>query len=50
MLKRWFMALPGPTAAKVVEAIVIVAVVLVALGIAFEYLGRLLDDGGVIGG
>jgi hypothetical protein len=50
MLSRWYRALPGPPAAKVVEAILIVVVLLVLVAVAFEYLGRLLlDDGGVIG-
>lgn len=49
MLRRWFLALPGPTPVKVVLAVLIVAVAVVLLGIVFEYLGRLLDSGGAIG-
>jgi hypothetical protein len=50
MLRRWYQALPGPPIVKALEAALIVIVVLLALGFAFEYLGRaILDDGGVIG-
>ena len=49
MLKRMWDALPGSSAVKAIEALLILAVVLVVLAVAFEYLGRLLDDGGVIG-
>ena len=49
MLKRMWDALPGSTPVKAIEAVLIVLAVLVVLGVAFEYLGRLLDDGGVIG-
>jgi hypothetical protein len=48
MLRRWFLALPGPTPVKVVLAVAIVAVAVVLLGVAFEYLGRFLDSGGAI--
>lgn len=48
MLRRWFEALPGPTPVKVVLAVLIVAVAVVLLGVAFEYLGRFLDSGGAI--
>lgn len=41
--------LPGPTAAKVVEAVVVLAVLLVALAFLFEWAGDLLDSGGAIG-
>lgn len=49
MLRRWFDALPGPLVVRVVIAVAIVIVALVLLAVAFEYLGRFLDDGGVIG-
>ncbi len=50
MLRRWYRALPGPPVVQAIIAVLIVAIVLVVLGVAFEYLGRLLlDDGGVIG-
>lgn len=49
MLRRLYQALPGPTPVKVVLAVAIVAVALVLLGVAFEYLGRFLDSGGAIG-
>ena len=49
MLKRMWEALPGSTAVKAIEAALIVVIVLIVLAFAFEYLGRMLDDGGVIG-
>lgn len=50
MLRRWYQALPGPPVVKALVAAIIVIVVVLALGLAFEYLGRaILDDGGVIG-
>lgn len=41
--------LPGAAPVKVVEVVVIAAVVLVALGFLFEWAGDLLDSGGTIG-
>lgn len=50
MLRRWYQALPGPPVVQALVAAIIVIVVVLALGFAFEYLGRaILDDGGVIG-
>ncbi len=48
-MKRAFFALPGPLPIKVVLAIVVVAVVLVALHFIYEWMGStLLDTGGAI--
>jgi hypothetical protein len=49
MLRRMWDSLPGSTPVKAIEAALILVVVLVVLAFAFEYLGRMLDDGGVIG-
>jgi hypothetical protein len=48
-MKRIWDALPGPVAVKVIEAVALVLVVLVALGFLFEWAGGLLDSGGAIG-
>jgi hypothetical protein len=49
-MRRWFDALPGPTALKVLIAAVIVIVGLVALFFVYDWIGTtLLDTGGVIG-
>jgi len=48
-MRRWFDALPGPTAVKVLIAAVIVIVALVALFFVYDWIGtRLLDTGGAI--
>ena len=49
MIRRLYERLPGPTPVKVVLALLIVFVALVALGVIFEQAGGLLDSGGVIG-
>lgn len=48
-MRRIWNALPGPAGLKVVEAVILVAAVLVALGFLFEWAGGLLDSGGAIG-
>lgn len=48
MIRRLYRGLPGPRPIKVLLAIVIIAVLLVALGVLFEQAGSLLDTGGVI--
>jgi hypothetical protein len=48
-MRRWFNALPGPTAVKVLIAAVIVVVALVALFFVYDWIGTsLLDTGGAI--
>jgi hypothetical protein len=42
--------LPGPMPLKLAEAVVLVALALVVLGLLFEWAGDLLDSGGVVGG
>ena len=50
MIRRGFRALPGPLAARVALAAVIVAIALVGLHFFYEWLGTLLlDTGGTIG-
>lgn len=48
-MRRFLDRLPGPTPVRYLIALVLVAVALVLLVVVFEYLGRFLDDGGVIG-
>lgn len=48
-MRRVWNALPGPVGVKVVEAVVLIAALLVALGFLFEWAGGLLDSGGAIG-
>ena len=48
MVKRMFRSLPGPLPVRIVLAVIIVMVILVALGFIFERAGDLLDNGGVI--
>jgi hypothetical protein len=47
-MKRWIARLPGPPLVQVIEALVIIAVVLVLLALLFEWGGNLLDSGGAI--
>jgi hypothetical protein len=42
--------LPGPVPLKLAEAVVLVALALVALAFLFEWAGDLLDSGGAVGG
>ncbi|NNF69202.1 MAG: hypothetical protein HKN01_05470 [Acidimicrobiia bacterium] len=47
MIKRLFNALPGPLAARILQSLVIVAVLLTALFFFYEWLGStFLDTGG----
>lgn len=48
-MRRVWDALPGPVTVKVIEAVALVVVALVALGLLFEWAGGLLDSGGAIG-
>lgn len=49
-MRRWFAALPGPTPIKVVVAIVVVGLALVALFFIYDWIGtNLLDSGGTLG-
>jgi hypothetical protein len=49
-MKQWFLGLPGPTALKVVIAIVVALVGLVALFFVYDWIGsNVLDSGGTIG-
>ncbi len=49
-MKRWFDALPGPTAVKAISAVLVVIVVLVGLFFVYDWVGtNLLDTGGTIG-
>ena len=49
-MKRWFDALPGPTAVKAISAVLVVLVVLVGLFFVYDWVGtNLLDTGGTIG-
>lgn len=48
-MRRIWGALPGPVGVKVIEAVILVVIVLVALGFVFERAGGLLDSGGAIG-
>jgi hypothetical protein len=48
-MKRAFLSLPGPMAVKVVLAVVILIVGLVALFFVYDWMGNvLLDSGGTI--
>lgn len=49
-MKKVWASLPGPVPVKVVEALVLVALALIALGFLFEWAGGLLDSGGAIAG
>lgn len=48
-MRRIWDRLPGPTAAKIIEAVVLVAMAMVILFYLFEWAGGLLDSGGAIG-
>lgn len=48
-MKRAFLSLPGPMAVKVILAIIIVLVALVALNFIYDWMGNFLDSGGNIG-
>jgi hypothetical protein len=48
-MKQAFLSLPGPMAVKVVLAIIIVIVALIALNYIYEWMGNFLDSGGQIG-
>lgn len=49
-MKRAFLSLPGPIPVKVVLAVVIVAILLVALFWVYDWMGQnLIDTGGGIG-
>ncbi len=47
-MRRLYHALPGPPAAKVLQIIILVVVVLVGLGFLFEWAGQFLDNGGTM--
>lgn len=47
-MRRWIARLPGPPVVRYLEAMVIVAALLVLLGLLFEWGGNLLDSGGAI--
>ena len=50
MIRRTWQVLPGPVAVRVVEAVVLTALVLVALHFIYSWLGTvLLDQGGTVG-
>jgi hypothetical protein len=48
-MKRAFLSLPGPLAVKVILAIIIMIVALIALNYIYEWMGNFLDSGGQIG-
>lgn len=49
-MKQWFLDLPGPMVVKIVVAVIVVAVGLVALFFFYDWIGTsLLDSGGTIG-
>ena len=48
-MKQAFLSLPGPMAVKVILAVVIVIVALIALNYIYEWMGNFLDTGGQIG-
>lgn len=49
-MRRWFAALPGPTPMKVMVAIVVAVLALVALFFIYDWIGtNLLDSGGTLG-
>ena len=45
-MKRAFLALPGPMFVKVILAIIIVIVALIALNFIYDWMGNFLDTGG----
>jgi hypothetical protein len=50
MIKRIWRLLPGPLSVRVVQAVVLTAVFLVALHFFYDWLGKwLLDQGGTVG-
>ncbi len=48
-MKNFLNRLPGPAPVRVLLFVVMVVVALVALLVAFEYLGRYFDQGGTLG-
>ncbi|MEA3510934.1 MAG: hypothetical protein U9R51_05815 [Actinomycetota bacterium] len=49
-MKKWFIGLPGPMALKVVIALLLAFVALVALFFVYDWIGsNMLDSGGTIG-
>ena len=49
-MRQWFLNLPGPMAVKVVIAVLIAVVAIVALFFVYDWIGsNLLDTGGTIG-
>ena len=50
MIRRWYLALPGPTPVRIVLATAIVLVALIALFFIYDWIGNsLLDTGGTVG-
>ncbi|HJR93145.1 MAG TPA: hypothetical protein VJ938_11940 [Acidimicrobiia bacterium] len=49
-MRRIWASLPGPVVVKAVEAVLLLAVLLVALFFLFEWAGGFLDSGGAITG
>lgn len=50
MIRRIWRLLPGPMYARVIQAVVLAAVVLVALHFFYDWLGKvILDQGGTVG-
>jgi len=48
-MKQWFLDLPGPMAAKILIAVLVALVALVALFFVYDWIGsNLLDTGGTI--
>lgn len=48
-MRRLIERLPGPAPVRYLLAVVLAVIALAVLLVVFEYLGRFLDDGGVIG-
>jgi len=49
-MKQWFLGLPGPMVLKIVIAVVLTLVALVALFFVYDWIGtNMLDSGGTIG-
>lgn len=48
MVKRFYNALPGPAAIRIVIMVAILVVALLLLGMLFEWAGDFIDNGGVI--
>ena len=48
MIRRLYLALPGPTAVRVAIAAAMVAALLTLVILSYEWLGDLLDTGGSI--